>query len=458
MRKKNGHRLQIASLSSILKVATLKQWGSILICAALFTATLALILVHLFVPLSPLLWAAALLAAAGAVYAVSVKVRRHRPLTEGAAAAETAGTEGESAQVSADLQRRLDEQEAELERLRQERDRQKEQIKWFAGQCLYVSEGTEAEKQLSQVIIKKTENATLELTDHVYSIGESSKRVGTLINDVLGQLTREEGGLGDNVRQIQDELETIKSLIATFGSIRDGYSREFDEVKQTLSSVDTFTDTISDLAERTNILAINASIEAARAGKAGEGFAVIASEVQKLARNSQEIAGEINRSIEEAVETVSGAVEKYGNQIQDAVGRLEQTGENHSNLIDSLSPEVERLSGVAQESQELSDSVTKDLNEVTVHLQYQDTVRQILEHMIGLFSKLSSRGREQADQLEFHTEEDRRRVREEIRSMLKELFTTREEWNAFGFELKEELKENGENGYKESLEGDITLF
>ncbi len=432
---------------------------------ALFTFTFVLIVLSIFFQLPGLLYAAALSAAVGTVYTAVLHARGGLGMERSESAAKFAGgtaaaaTEGGGQEAeSVQLRRRVAEQERELEQLRQERSRQHEQVRWFAERSLYLNEATEAEEKLSKVVVEKTENATVELTNHVYSIGESSKRVGSLIDDVLGQLTREEGGLGDNVRQIQEELETIKSLITTFGSIRDGYRREFEEVKETLNSVDTFTDTISDLAERTNILAINASIEAARAGQAGEGFAVIASEVQKLARNSQEIAEEINRSVNDAVHAVSEAVEKYGSQIQDAVGRLEKTGENHSALIDNLSPEVERLSGIAQESQNLSESVTKDLNEVTVNLQYQDTVRQILEHMISFLTTLVTPGKEQAEQLELYTEQDRERVREELRNVLKELFTTREEWNAFGYVLEEELNDTDTYTYKESLEGDITLF
>lgn len=436
-----------------------------MIGTALFALTLLLIILSFFVQVPGILYAAALSAAVGAVYTLIVHLRAkaERGRTESTAkssdrTAAAAGVAEEEEAESVQLRRKVAEQDRELEQLREERSRQQEYVRWFAERCLYLNEATEAEEKLSNVIVEKTEKATIELTNHVYSIGESSQRVGKLIDDVLSQLTREEGGLGDNVRQIQEELETIKSLITTFGTIRDGYRRDFEEVKDTLKSVNTFTDTISDLSERTNILAINASIEAARAGQAGEGFAVIASEVQKLARNSQEIAEEINRSVHDAVNAVSEAVEKYGNQIQDAVGRLEKTGENHSALIDNLSPEVERLSGIAQESQDLSESVTKDLNEVTVHLQYQDTVRQILDHMIAFLNKLVTPGKEQAEQLELYTEKDRERVRDELRSLLKELFTTREEWKAFGYALEEDLKDTDTNTYKESLEGDITLF
>jgi methyl-accepting chemotaxis protein len=434
---------------------TNKKRGLLLIHTALFALITAFILVAQFVAFSWLFWGAAVLALLGAVYSLVA-------LKRGAGKETAAPEEGQSAGGAEDeareLRRRVGELEEELSGVRRENERRRQEVSNFAKQCVLVNEGTEAESRLSQVIIDKTEKATLELTDHVYTIGESSKRVGQLNNEVLGQLTHGEGGLGDDVEQIERELQTIQTLIHDFAAIRDGYNREFDEVKKTLGSVDTFTGTISDLAERTNILAINASIEAARAGSAGAGFAVIASEVQQLARNTQEIAAEINRSIDEAVEAVSGAAEKYGSQIQDAVGRLEKTGDNHSRLIERLTPQVEKLSEITRESQELSETVTENLNEVTVHLQYQDTVRQILEHMVTLFERLSTRGKDIAAQSDIDETAEKEEMREEVRTILKQLFSTREEWNAFGYALEETLEDASGNDKSESLEGDITLF
>lgn len=67
------------------------------------------------------------------------------------------------------------------------------------------------------------------------------------------------------------------------------------------------TDTIRDIARRTEILAINAAIEAARAGDAGRGFAVLAGEVRRLATQSNESALRINQDIERLLHTVAVA-------------------------------------------------------------------------------------------------------------------------------------------------------
>ncbi|MFP4618615.1 MAG: methyl-accepting chemotaxis protein [Spirochaetaceae bacterium] len=209
-------------------------------------------------------------------------------------------------------------------------------------------------------------------------------------------------------------------------------------------------------------MAINASIEAARAGHAGKGFAVIASEVQKLAGNTKSIAEQINNTVENSVHKVRQSIEQYGKRIENSVRQLEKSGEAHSVLIEKLTPQIENISRVVQESRELSETVTGDLNEVTVHLQYQDTVRQILEHMVEILQQVTHRERELVGDPGEVDSREVENLKKELHSMVKSLFTTREEWQAFGYTLKEDLnnsdaKKREESSFEE-FEGDVTLF
>ncbi len=337
-----------------------------------------------------------------------------------------------------------------------------EELHRHKQQCHKISEASDAERTLSQVIIDKTEEATLELTNHVYNIGDWSRDVDNLIQRVFGQLTSEQGGLRVQSIRLEEELERIKHLIQDFESIHKDYIGELEMVEQTMKSVDQFTDTITDLSERTNVLAINASIEAARAGQAGRGFAVIASEVQELAKNTMKIADEISTTIDSSVHAVKDSIASYGERLHSAVEKLAQSGEQHAAVIEQLRPQIDKVSEVIEESQKLSASVTGNINGVTVHLQYQDSVRQILEHMVQLFESLAGESAELVEQYGGLSSEDQQQQRRQIEELLKSLFTTREEWQAFGHELDEqltqdELKER-QKAEEAELSGDITLF
>ncbi|MFO7850414.1 MAG: methyl-accepting chemotaxis protein, partial [Spirochaetia bacterium] len=352
-----------------------------------------------------------------------------------------------------------------LEELRRRlRDRQGRE-EGYAKECILASETVDVQRTLSQVIIDKTEGATNALTGHVYSLANSSRQVGELIQEALGHIAVEKGGLKDDIEKLQGDAEKITELIQEFQMIRDGYTSEMETIEQTMREVDSFTDSITDLAERTSVLAINASIEAARAGSTGKGFAVIASEVQKLARNTKDIAEQINTTVENSVHKVKQSIEQYGNRIEKSVHQLEESGKNHSVLIDRLTPQVESISKVAKESQELSETVTGDLNEVTVHLQYQDTVRQILEHMVQILEKVTSREKELAGEPKELDSREIEKTKEELQSLVAGFFTTREEWKAFGYTIKEDLNNTDHRNGKgsssevtEEFEGDVTLF
>jgi len=358
------------------------------------------------------------------------------------------------------LQEKLRQTEVQLQELETDLREKDEYLHKFAVQCRKIAEATDAEKILSKVIVDKTETATLELTNHVYSIGDWSKDVDDLIQRVFGQLTSEEGGLRVQSVRMEEELRRIEQLIQEFKIIRDDYIGELEMIEKTMKSVDQFTDTITDLSERTNVLAINASIEAARAGQAGRGFAVIASEVQGLAKSTMKIADEISTTIESSVHTVKDSIGTYGERLQNAVEKLARSGEKHASVIEQLTPQIDQVSEVIEESQKLSSSVTKNINDVTVHLQYQDSVRQILQHMVQLFETLAQEGTDfSAEKVQLSQAEIEQQA-DEVRRLLKTFFTTREEWQAFGHEIDEAMVEgNEESGtQKNELNGDITLF
>ncbi len=373
---------------------------------------------------------------------------------------------GECNQEYQQLEARLHQMEVEVKELKAQLKEKDEFLHRFALQCHKISGATDAEKVLSGIIVKKTEDATLELTNHVYSIGDWSKDVDNLIQRVFGQLTSDEGGLRVQSVRLEEELHEIEQLIEEFKVIRDDYIGELEMIEKTMHSVDQFTETITDLSEKTNVLAINASIEAARAGNAGRGFAVIASEVQELAKNTMKIADEISTTIDSSVHTIKESISVYGERLQNAVEKLSKSGEQHAAVIEQLTPQIDQVSQVIEESQKLSASVTQNINDVTVHLQYQDSVRQILEHMVQFFDKLTRDGVELSNELVRVDLSEIEQKKNEMQGLLESYFTTREEWEAFGHTIEEDLKEHtedeaeydNEKKKEAELRGDITLF
>jgi gas vesicle protein len=173
------------------------------------------------------------------------------------------------------------------------------------------------------------------------------------------------------------------------------------------------------------------------------------------------IAEEISTTIETSVHTVKDSISNYGERIESAVSRLSKSGEQHAMIIEQLGPQIKKVAQVAEESGKLSAEVTRNINEVTVHLQYQDSVRQILEHMVKLVESLTRKGTELAESTGKIGSVDPERISEEVLKLMTGLFTTREEWKAFGYDLDEGVEAKGFQETKskeEDFEGDVTLF
>jgi methyl-accepting chemotaxis protein len=110
------------------------------------------------------------------------------------------------------------------------------------------------------------------------------------------------------LRELSHAMETTNHSIVSV-------SQKAKEVASQSMEIKSVVNVISDIADQTNLLALNAAIEAARAGEHGRGFAVVADEVRKLAENTQKSLHEINISIE----TLSHAVLDIGSAIEEQV-------------------------------------------------------------------------------------------------------------------------------------------
>lgn len=375
---------------------------------------------------------------------------------------------GRTEEQLAELRRELSGCAGERDRLKEECERLKAQAepqeqdsgekaarKELGRQCYSVIHGEEIGKKLSAIVHEKTEEATLELTDRAHSILQTSEELNSAIQEVVGGLSNEEDGLKRDVLLLEEDQKKVESLISEFIQIRDGYTREIGQIEDSMKDVRGFVNSINDIADRTNILAINATIEAARAGQAGSGFAVIGSEVQELARSTMHIAEQITDTIEEAVSTVSSSIEQYGKKIDAAVNRLESTGQNHSEIVQTLNPHIERLSEVANTSSELSSTVHENVNEMTRHLQYQDRIKQIMAHLLQFLEELGSEARETASSYMVLGEEENEALRNSMVEKASRHFSTDEEYEAFDLSV-----DRGSAGEKkdEELAGDVELF
>ena len=122
--------------------------------------------------------------------------------------------------------------------------------------------------------------------DDLIRIGEEMARVETIANDNGNAAHSSQS----SVREMVKALDNISTTINSVATVVNQLGKDSDRVKESLSI-------ITDIADQTNLLALNAAIEAARAGEQGRGFAVVADEVKALSRRTKEAAVDVSATI-----------------------------------------------------------------------------------------------------------------------------------------------------------------
>ncbi len=286
--------------------------------------------------------------------------------------------------------------------VKEEVRRAHEQRKTIVASATGTASSVEEISATSGAIMSQVERLNLQVSDTSGSMEKISSVISMLedhINNQASAVEESAAAINEMVASIQnvasttsDKRSRIEELLQFTRNGREEISRtekKVDDLNAGVSEVMNIVLMINDIADQTNLLAMNASIEAAHAGESGRGFAVVAGEIRKLAESSSSNANQISATLKSTVEGISELklftensvqtyrrIEERAHEATEAFSEVSSTMDELSTGAVEINNAVESLRGITAEVRNASSDMTIDAKAIRTSTENVETVSQ----------------------------------------------------------------------------------
>lgn len=214
---------------------------------------------------------------------------------------------------------------------------------------------TQAIEEIHEGIGRQSENA-LECVARTDTLSNELQEVNRVIEKVEALVSENETMINRGMEYVQllgERAYTTTEITSEVGSSIESLKKEYE-------IINSFVETITSISEQTNLLSLNASIEAARAGDAGRGFAVVAEEIRKLADDSAKAAGEIQHNVSHIMRQTESSV---------------QNAQQAQKMVDLQTEAVEQVIKVFGDMRKQMSTLAEGLEEIVTSMEKADAER-----------------------------------------------------------------------------------
>ncbi|MBO6509515.1 MAG: CHASE3 domain-containing protein [Roseibium sp.] len=240
----------------------------------------------------------------------------------------------EAEQKEAELRAEEEKRQAQIQMADDLEDAVKAMVQSIAGAAVQMRNTAQDMSHISDDASHKSTSvagATEEASANVQTVAAASEEMSSSIAEISRQVETALGVAKNAEKTSSDATETMKALA------------------DMAQNVGTVVSMINDIAEQTNLLALNATIEAARAGEAGKGFAVVASEVKSLASQTAKATSDIEEQVNAMQSTTNSSVQSI-DEIRSIISQISETSASIASSVQQQNASTQEISRNAQEA------------------------------------------------------------------------------------------------------------